>query len=228
MAAPILSREDIEQIAGRVLSIYTEAYVPERHLCYQVNPEELADVLGLEVDYQIPSLDGSILGVTSPDEQYVPVYYDSEECYYYLDGNTILIDARLCASPKTVGRKNYTLAHEIAHQILYKAFPDAYGSARRLMCDYRRTPENRRKVTDWTEWQADVLAAALLMPKDAVLDGMFLAGLGEHIGTLSQKYTPNKYDSFCRLAEALGVSRSALAFRMERLGLLDKNLLYRQ
>lgn len=153
MAAPVLSREDIEQIAGRVLSIYTEAYVPERHLCYQVNPEELADVLGLEVDYQIPSLDGSILGVTSPDEQYVPVYYDGEECYYYLDGNTILIDARLCASPKTVGRKNYTLAHEIAHQILYKAFPDAYGPARRLMCDYRRTPESRRKVTDWTEWQ---------------------------------------------------------------------------
>lgn len=177
MAAPVLSREDIEQIAGRVLSIYTEAYVPERHLCYQVNPEELADVLGLEVDYQILSLDGSILGVTSPDEQYVPVYYDGEECYYYLDGNTILIDARLCASPKTVGRKNYTLAHEIAHQILYKAFPDAYGPARRLMCDYRRTPESRRKVTDWTEWQADALAAALLMPKDAVLDGMFLAGL---------------------------------------------------
>lgn len=228
MAAPILSREDIEQIAGRVLSIYTEAYVPERHLCYQVNPEELADVLGLEVDYQIPSLDGSILGVTSPDEQYVPVYYDGGECYYYLDGNTILIDARLCASPKTVGRKNYTLAHEIAHQILYKAFPDAYGPARRLMCDYRRTPESRRKVTDWTEWQADALAAALLMPKDAVLDGMFLAGLGEHIGTLSKKYTPNKYDSFCRLAEALGVSRSALAFRMERLGLLGKNLLYKQ
>ena len=80
MAAPVLSREDIEQIAVRVLSIYTEAYVPERHLCYQVNPEELADVLGLEVDYQIPSPDGSILGVTSPDEQYVPVYYDGEEC----------------------------------------------------------------------------------------------------------------------------------------------------
>ena len=147
---------------------------------------------------------------------------------YYLDGNTILIDVRLCASPKTIGRKNYTLAHEIAHQILYKAFPDAYGPARRLMCDYRRTPESRRKVTDWTEWQADALAAALLMPKDAILDGMFLAGLGEHIGTLSRKYTPNKYDSFCRLAEALGVSRSALAFRMERLGLLDKNLLYKQ
>lgn len=228
MAVPILSRGDIEQIAEKILSIYTAAYVPKKHLCYQVNPEKLADVLGLEIDYQIPSLDGSILGVTSPDEQYVQVYCDGEEYYYYLNGNTILIDVRLCASPKTVGRKNYTLAHEIAHQILYKAFHDAYDPARRLMCDYRRTSESRRSVADWTEWQADALAAALLMPKDAILDGMFLAGLGEHVGMLSRKYTPNKYDSFCRLAEALGVSKSALAFRMEQLGLLDRNLLYKQ
>ena len=35
-------------------------------------------------------------------------------------------------------------------------------------------------------------------------------------------------EQICRLAETLGVSRSALAFRMEYLGLLDKNLLYRQ
>lgn len=51
MTAPILSRSDIEQIAQKILSVYTEAYVPENHLCYQVEPEKLADVLGLEVDY---------------------------------------------------------------------------------------------------------------------------------------------------------------------------------
>lgn len=158
MAAPVLSREDIEQIAGRVLSIYTEAYVPERHLCYQVNPEELADVLGLEVDYQIPSLDGSILGVTSPDEQYVPVYYDGEECYYYLDGNTILIDARLCASPKTVGRKTTRWRT--------RSPPDSLQGVSRCLRprpppDVRLPPHTGkpRKVTDWTEWQADALAA---------------------------------------------------------------------
>ena len=66
------------------------------------------------------------------------------------------------------------------------------------------------------------------MPKDAILDVMFLTGLGEHIGTLSKKYTPNKYESFCRLAEALGASKSALSFRMEQLGLLERNLLYKQ
>lgn len=227
MSAPILSRNDIEQIAERILAIYTEAYVPEKHLFYQVVPEELAEVLGLEVDYQILSLDGTILGVTAPDEQCVTVYDRKQECYYYLDGNTILIDTRLCVSPKTIGRKNYTLAHEIAHQILYKAFPDAYTSANRIMFDYRRTPNSRPKVTNWTEWQADALAAALLLPKDAILEGMFLVGLGEHISTLSRKFTPNKYDSFCQLAKALGASQSALAYRMEQLGLLDRNLLYK-
>lgn len=228
MSAPILSRNDIEQIAERILAIYTEAYVPQKHLFYQVIPEELAEVLGLEVDYQILSLDGTILGVTAPDEQYVSAYDNKQECCYYLDGNTILIDTRLCASAKTIGRKNYTLAHEIAHQVLYKAFPDAYASANRIMCDYRRTPSNRRKVTNWVEWQADALAAALLLPKDAILDGMFLFSLGEHINTLSRKYTPNKYDNFCYLATALGVSQSALAYRMEQLGLLDRCFLYKK
>lgn len=66
------------------------------------------------------------------------------------------------------------------------------------------------------------------MPKDAILDVMFLTGLGEHIGTLSKKYTPNKYERFCRLTEVLGASKSALSFRMEQLGLLDRNLLYKQ
>ena len=106
-------------------------------------------------------------------------------------------------------------------------YSDAYHSANRLTCDYRRTRNSHKKISNWVEWQADALAAALLMPKDAILDVMFLTGLGEHIGTLSKKYTPNKYESFCRLAEALGASKSALSFRMEQLGLLDRNLLYK-
>lgn len=126
MAAPFLSRDDIEQIAQKILSIYSDAYVPKNHMFYTVEPELLAEVLGIAVDYQMLSLDGSILGVTSPDEQMVSVFYDNEECYYYLDGYTVLVDCRLRDSEKLVGRKNYTLAHEIAHQVLYKAFPNAY------------------------------------------------------------------------------------------------------
>lgn len=206
----------------------SQQYEQAKDMFYTVEPELLAEVLGIAVDYQMLSLDGSILSVTSPDEQMVTVFYDNEECYYYLDGYTVLVDCRLRDSEKLVGRKNYTLAHEIAHQVLYKAFPNAYHSANWLTCDYRRTRNSHKKISNWVEWQADALAAALLMPKDAILDVMFLTGLGEHIGTLSKKYTPNKYESFCRLAETLGASKSALSFRMEQLGLLERNLLYKQ
>ena len=43
MSAPILSRNDIEKIAGKILVIYNEAYIPEKHLFYQVVPEDLAE-----------------------------------------------------------------------------------------------------------------------------------------------------------------------------------------
>lgn len=45
MAAPFLSRDDIEQIAQKILSIYSDAYVPKNHMFYTVEPELLAEVL---------------------------------------------------------------------------------------------------------------------------------------------------------------------------------------
>ena len=63
-----LSRNDIEQIAKRVSKQYKSVAVPQKHLCYVVDPVELADVLGLQVDFQYLTKDGSILGhVSSTD-----------------------------------------------------------------------------------------------------------------------------------------------------------------
>ena len=110
--------------------------------------------------------------------------------------------------------------------------------------DCYRNPVNKLRLhTDYEELHGEsyfpslpkvraaeeaIRAAALLLPRDAILDGMFLFSLGEHINTLSRKYTPNKYDNFCYLATALGVSQSALAYRMEQLGLLDRCFLYKK
>lgn len=48
-----LSRNDIEQIAKCVSEQYKSVAVPQKHLCYVVDPVELADVLGLQVDFNI-------------------------------------------------------------------------------------------------------------------------------------------------------------------------------
>lgn len=123
-----LSRNDIEQIAKRVIETYKSVAVPQKHLCYVVDPIELADVLGLQVDFQYLTKDGSVLGLTTPEETLIPVLdMDSNPFLYHLDGRTVLIEQRLNNLPRFRGRRNFTVAHEIAHQILYRLFPDAYG-----------------------------------------------------------------------------------------------------
>ena len=168
---PCLSREQLEQIADGVIHQYKAALVPEKHLCYNVDPTELASLLGYTVDYQYLTKDGSVLGKTASGKMWITVYdSDKTEILYELDDRTILIEKRLLFSPRNAGRKNFTVAHELAHQIINRSFPEQYGVECRVFCDYRRCVKPRKKVVDWHEWQADALAAALLLPLDAITD----------------------------------------------------------
>ena len=92
-----LSRNDIEQIAKRVSEQYKSVAVPQKHLYYAVDPIELADVLGLQVDFQYLTKDGSVLGLTTPEEALIPVLdivrYLADERYtgtYIIGKRTVL------------------------------------------------------------------------------------------------------------------------------------------
>jgi hypothetical protein len=199
----------------------------ERHLCYNVDPTELANLLGYKVEYSYLTRDGSILGKTATVALWTTII-DTVlgEIYYCLDGQTILIDKRLLCNPRLVGRKNFTIAHEIAHLLLNQQFPSVLPSQNCHNCFNRNVV--KREVSNWYEWQADTFAAALLLPQDAIESAMFIFGLGKKIKVLSRKYSQNRYESFCRMAQFLGVSKTALAYRMEYLGLLDRNYLVRE
>ena len=45
---------------------------------------------------------------------------------------------------------------------------------------------------------------------------------------LSKKYSEYKYDCFCELADFLQVSKTTLSYRMEQLGLLERNYLIQE
>ena len=72
------------------------------------------------------------------------------------------------------------------------------------------------------------MAAALLIPKEAIDEAMFFFGLGEKIKVLSKKYSEYKYERFCDMAEFLQVSKTVLAHRLEHLGLLERNYLIQE
>ena len=223
---PCLSRNDIEKIAERYVREYKKAYVPERHMCYMVDATDLAEMLGFKIEYVHITTDGSILGQTSSGRVWTTIYDDDmNQLFFELDGSTILVDKRLLSNPKIAGRKNFTIAHEVAHQIINRTYPEMYDKQNRVFCDYRRSVKPKKVEKDWHEWQADALAAALLHPLDALQDSMFMFGLGDKLKMLSRKYSDTRYKLFCNMADYLQVSRTTLSFRMEQLGLLDNNRL---
>lgn len=159
-----LSRADLDDYAERILCDFVKAEYPNGHLCYNVDPTRLAQFYGYNILYVPITRNGSILGQTSTGTMWTSIIDpNGNDIFFFLDGQTILIDERLSNDPKCYGRRNFTIAHELAHQFINRAYPEVYGTQSRIICDYRRSVKPHKEITDWREWQADALAASLLL-----------------------------------------------------------------
>lgn len=224
---PYLSRMEIEQIATRVVNAYWKVTTQDDCVGRKICPEILAErALGLTVEYHSLSQDGSILGMTAFECIGVCVYDNDIPCHYFLDGRTLLIDSSLAREESNFGRRNFTVMHETCHQIYRMIFPAAYmlPQYRKIYCYTSDMCKHQiSKPIDWEEWRVNTLTAAILMPKDLLMEQMQMAGLGEKIRLLNRVFAPREYKAFTSVAEALGVSKSALAIRMKQLCLLERD-----
>ena len=204
-----LSRFDIEAIADKYVQAYMALPDVRNTQIYRIDPELLLEkVLGLNVEYQHLSYDGSILGMTSFTEMGVQVFEDDDnEAFFFLDGKTVLVEKDLNFDSKLKGRKNFTLMHEGSHQIFKMLFPHDYGVTQKSAGVHycKANSERNKPISDWEEWQANTL--------------------GEKIECLNKIYYPSVYKRFDALADFLGCSKKALAIRMKQLGLLKKEYL---
>lgn len=220
-----LSRKDIELIAQRIVTAYQKLPSAKREPANTIHPAILIrDLLGLSVEHHSLSRNGSILGLTSCGEVFVPVCDNpSHPVYCYLDGKTLLIDRTLIEEGANKGRYHFTLVHEACHQIYRMLFPKAYNwevAARKLhYCTSHRITAR----SDWEEWRTDVLTSAILMPPGMVRNNMFAFGLGKKLRLLNAVFAPVEYDRFCKMATYMGVSKQALAIRLKQLSLLERD-----
>lgn len=153
-------------------------------------------------------------------------YENNVPRYYFLDGHTILIESSLAGKDANPGRRNFTLMHETCHQIFRMLFPTEYmppTQYRKVCCCTSAMYGPRIKPTNWEEWRVNTLTAAILMPKELLIEQLHAAGLGERLRLLNKVFAPKEYKAFSTVAEAMGGSKSALAIRMKQLHLLDRD-----
>ena len=218
-----LSRFDIEAIAAKYVKAYMELPDVRNTKKYRIDPELLLEkVLGLTVEYQHLSYDGSILGMTSFTELGVQVLEDDDnEAFFFLDGKTVLVEKDLAFDNKLRGRKNFTLMHEGSHQIFKMLFPNDYGITEKSagVHYYKATAdtEKSRIITDWEEWQANTLAAELLMPTFLVNAEIERAALCLPNGILYKSASDPNYEKILEMARRIGVSWSAIRIRLQQM-----------
>lgn len=118
--------------------------------------------------------------------------------------------------------------HEGNYQIFKMLYPIEYGIATKKNTPvryYRAGNEKNARIKDWEEWQANTLASAILLPKELIMQGMYLFSLGEQIEYLNRIYCPIVFERFSTMANFLGNSKKVLAIRMKQLGLIKKEYL---
>jgi hypothetical protein len=196
---------------------------------YRIVPETLAEtLLGLKIDYRHLSTDGTILGLTSYESVGVelPGAGESSEIYI-LDGKTILIESDLAQNAESAGRRNFTITHEASHQILKMLFPSDYGVSPYAGAVHfcKAHSMGSKPISDWEEWQSNVLSSILLLPKPLVEQAMEFVGVQKRIRILNRVFAREEYDRFVGMTELLGCSKTALAIRMKQLGYLGEEYL---
>lgn len=210
----MLSYKNIERIANETLEDYLGA---ELNRFKPINIKGLVtEYLGLSLRYRTLSENGHILGLTTFEDVDVEIWDYKFPNFVFFKKGTVLIDWSL-TDKKMVGRHNFTLSHEGAHQLLAKLYPEIdllYTAAK--VKSYRELRTN----ADWQEWQADNLASALLMPQPLLEHAAHTFFNRGHIEELHPIINRELYEKFKDMSLFLGVSKRALAIRMKKIGLL--------
>lgn len=229
----ILTRADMEKIANDLLKEFAPQNL-KTPKSFDVD-SFLSDFLGLFVKERYIGVIGyEALGLTvmsdvveipSMDERFRPTIIT--ETY----GN-VLISPSLHGM-KNLGRKRYTKAHEGAHWILHRPYFEKKEKSNGTgICQgfvacrsiERYTPQ-KKKNKDWLEWQADSLAAALLMPSEIFFEYArnLMRRAGAFQGHLEGDNLRDKrifYEVAPYLCQHFSVSMRAAQIRMIHLGLI--------
>jgi len=188
----------LETIARNALMEYRTSYL---NMEPQATPIEkiIENVYGLSIEYKYLTNDARELGRMIYDDG-ITTYFNKDKDDYELllvKAGTMLIEAYLLEYAMCYGRLRFTLAHELAHWLIHKKLFSGTGEAAALY--------NANKDDDATEWQANYLATAILMPNGQIKRCFY---------TLHSK-CKGQAQIVCEMAKVFEVSKKAMEIRLK-------------
>ncbi len=203
-AEGIFSPREIHEVAETITGCYYREF-GWNPLMERLDAVRLAErILGISVSMVAFSGMYAPLGFTSAAGNVgVPVLdEDGREYWYFLDGNTILVEKRRACYRGSGDSYRFTVAHEVAH----------------LLLDRHQTAMVSGNVM---ERQADDFATALLLPEKLVRLALFRFGFEGRVSPSVPGLSGNLCDRFLSMADFLGVSAEKLALRLRNLRMMD-------
>ncbi|AOZ73116.1 hypothetical protein BK816_07275 [Boudabousia tangfeifanii] len=174
--------------------------------------------LGASLQYEPLSPDGDILGLTCLEDTQVQVWDETRTTPLVRQGLADMIFLDETAEEGSCnGRKRFTLAHECSHLILHKPlailgdFPSMLVNSQSKHTVEMRDGDARGEDW-WVEWQADNMAAYLLMPTPAIK-----AALRE-VMAYDRGRGCVDFDGIATLCDIFEVSHQAMGMRLKGLG----------
>ncbi len=184
--------------------------------------------LDVPYDWKYLTPDQSILGATAFSGGVLWVWPESK--YYEgllpyqieVEPGTILIDTTLTEQDNR-GRENFTVMHEVFHQVLHKkcfrTMPKNY-----IHPTASRTIDGQIRYSSYAlamiEKQANACAAAFLMPAELTKNTYKQLYRTAGINRYNHSFV---YNTIKEMAEEFSVSQQAMSIRLQNLGLIDEN-----
>jgi len=233
----ILSRDQFDEIATLLLS----DNAPE--VLSKPQPLKIGDIvqknMGLTLKYQNLSPNGETIGLVSFGDTEYDCYDDLyRPIKLAIADGTILIDKSL-SGDRSYPRRRYTITHELCHRLLHRSYRDPANRKNNfrkqnnplIACrssDVERGNEQKQLLTDreWEEWQADGLAAALLMPRN-MFSVVALDYIRSRMGNqfISTKTPEDVHkDIVARISNVFVVSKRATRIRLKTLNLMSYDM----
>lgn len=226
-----LHKSDFDIIALSVLKEYLPVAVDiarEVDILYLMK-----ECLYLNIRSKNLSADHSVLGLIAFEDTTIPCYdLGFNKTTMNLLAGDVIIDLSL-SGRFSLCRRRFTLAHEAAHWILHRSYHSpnkrSYEFRKPYIASLGSNVERKYKHletdSDREEWQANSLAAALLMPKNAFIETAFETihrYCGNNCDALNPQNTEMYNDIVISIASVYNVSIQAAEIRLLNLDILKE------